>query len=167
MNVLQVTPWYPPQSGGIETHVKEISDRLVDQGHEVAVVTADAGNRGERRERQNGVFVRRYRSIAPNGVMHLCPQVAVAVRRADADVVHAPNYHSFPLFFAAVGIGDQRFVVTIHYHGGSESSVRNRLLSLYLPFGRWAVRRAEEAIAVSEWETEAVLNRYNTVEFTV
>jgi glycosyltransferase involved in cell wall biosynthesis len=25
---------------------------------------------------------------------------------------------------------------------------------LYLPFGRWAVRRADEVIVVSEWETE-------------
>jgi hypothetical protein len=99
--------------------------------------------------------------------MHLCPQVVVAVRQADADVVHTHNYHSFPLFFAAAGIDDQRFVVTTHYHGGSASSVRNRLLLLYLPFGRWAVRRAEEAIAVSEWETEAVLNRCKTVEFTI
>jgi glycosyltransferase involved in cell wall biosynthesis len=151
MNILQVAPRYPPQSGGVETHVKEISERPVDRGHEVTVVTADAGNEGKRRERRNGVSARRYWSIAPNSATHLCPQVAVAIRRADADVVHAPNYHSFPLFFAAVGIGDQRFVVTMHYHGRSAIPVRNRLLLLYLPFGRWAIRRADEVIAVSEW----------------
>lgn len=152
MKILQVTPRYPPQSGGVETHVKEISERLVDRGHEVTVITADAGNEGERRERRNGVSVRRYRSIAPNGAMHFCPQITAAVRRSDADVVHAHNYHSFPLFFAAVGVGDQQFVVTTHYHGGSASSIRDQLLSLYRPFGRWAVRSADEVIAVSEWE---------------
>jgi len=166
MNILQVTPRYPPQSGGVETHVKEISERLVDRGHEVTVITADAGNKGERRERRNGVSVRRYRSIAPNSAMHLCPQVVVAVRQADADVVHTHNYHSFPLFFAAAGISDQRFVVTTHYHGGSASSVRNRLLSLYLPFGGWAVRRADEVIAVSEWETEQLQSDFG-VDATV
>lgn len=154
MNILQVTPRYPPQSGGVETHVKETSERFSKRGHEVTVVTADAGNKGRRRERRNGVTVRRYRSIAPDGAMHVCPQITAAVWRSDASVVHAHNYHSFPLLFAAVGAGDRRFVVTTHYHGGSANPVRNRLLSLYRPLGRWAVRRADEVIAVSEWEQD-------------
>lgn len=154
MKILQVTPRYPPQSGGVETHVREISERLVDRGHEVTVITADAGPESERQERRNGVTVRRYRSLTPNGAIHFCPQITAAVRRANVDVVHAHNYHSFPLFFAAVGVGDQQFVVTMHYHGGSANSLRDRLLSMYRPFGRWAVRRADKVIAVSEWESE-------------
>lgn len=152
MKILQVTPRYPPQSGGVETHVREISERLVDCGHDVTVITTDAGADGFRRERRNGVRVRRLRGVAPGGAMHICPQVTRAVRQADADVVHAHNYHSFPLFFAALGVGDRRFVVTPHYHGASASSVRDRLLSLYQPLGRWAVRRADRVVAVSEWE---------------
>lgn len=154
MKILQVAPRYPPQSGGVETHIKEISERLVGRGYEVTVITADAGNGGERRERQKGVSVRRYRSVAPNGAMHFCPQITAVVRQSDIDVVHAHNYHSFPLSFAAIGVSDRQFVVTTHYHGGSASSIRDRLLSLYRPFGRWAVRRADEVIAVSEWEQE-------------
>jgi glycosyltransferase involved in cell wall biosynthesis len=152
MKILEVTPRYPPQPGGVEIHVKEISERLVEHGHEVTVITADAGKEGERRERRNGVSVRRYRSLAPNGAMHFCPQITPAVRKSNEDVIHAHNYHSFPLLFAAAGIGDRRFVVTTHYHGRSADSTRDRLLSLYRPFGRRAVRRADEVIAVSEWE---------------
>jgi glycosyltransferase involved in cell wall biosynthesis len=63
-------------------------------------------------------------------------------------------------------VGDQRFVVTTHYHGGSASSVRDRLLSLYRPFGQWAVRRADEVIAVSEWEQERLREDFD-VEATV
>ncbi|WP_256545628.1 glycosyltransferase family 4 protein [Halobellus inordinatus] len=161
MKILQVTPRYPPQSGGVEMHVKEISERLVARGHEVTVVTADANAEGERRERRNGVLVRRYQSVAPGDSIHLCPQITTAVRRSDPDVVHAHNYHSFPLFFTALGIGSQRFVVTTHYHGASASSVRDRLLSLYRPFGRWAVRRADEVIAVSEWEEEQLASDFD------
>lgn len=166
MKILQVTPRYPPQSGGVETHVKEISERLVERGHRVTVVTADAGEGGDRREERNGVRVRRYRSLAPDGTMHVCPQIAPVVRDSDADVVHAHNYHSFPLFFAALGIGDRRFVVTTHYHGGSASSFRDRLLSLYRPFGRWAVRRADAVIAVSEWEKGQLVSDFG-VDATV
>ncbi|RDI70459.1 glycosyltransferase family 4 protein [Halopelagius longus] len=166
MKVLQVTPRYPPQSGGVETHVREISERLVERGHDVTVVTADAGDGGFRRERRNGVRVRRYRSVAPGGAMHVCPQVTAAVRRSDADVVHAHNYHSFPLFFAALGVGDRRFVVTPHYHGGSADSLRDRLLSLYRPLGRRAVRRADAVVAVSDWERERLADDFG-VDATV
>jgi glycosyltransferase involved in cell wall biosynthesis len=154
MNVLQVTPRYPPQSGGVETHVREVSTRLADRGHDVTVVTADAAGTGRRRERRDGVTVRRYRSVAPGNAMHVCPQVASAVRRSDADVVHAHNYHSLPLSFAALGAGKRRLVATPHYHGESASSVRNRLLTLYRPVGGWALRRADAVVAVSEWERE-------------
>ena len=166
MKLLQVTPRYPPQSGGVETHVRELAERLVERGHDVTVLAADAGDSGFRRERRNGVRVRRYRSLAPGGAMHVCPQLAAAVRRADADVVHAHNYHSFPLLFAALGAGDRPFVVTTHYHGASADSVRDRLLSAYRPVGGWAVRRADAAIAVSEWERERLAADFG-VEATV
>jgi len=154
MKILQVTPRYPPQSGGVETHVRQISERFVDRGHEVTVLTADARKEGERRECRDGVRIQRYPSIAPNDAIHVCPHIAVAVRRSEADVVHAHNYHSFPLFFAALGVGDRPFVVTTHYHGGSASSLRDLLLSAYRSVGRWAVRQADDVIAVSEWERE-------------
>lgn len=161
MKILQVTPRYPPQSGGVETHVKEISERFVDRGHEVTVVTADAGKNGERRERRNGVLVRRYRSVAHDDSMHICPQIMMTVRRSDADVVHAHNYHSFPLLFAALGVGDRRFVVTTHYHGESANSVRDWLLLLYRPFGQWTVRCADDVIAVSGWEKEQLSSDFD------
>ncbi len=177
MDILQVTPRYPPQSGGIETHVKEISERLVDRGHNVTVLTADAGDGGTHRECRNGVHVRRYQSISPNNTIHFCPQILAAVWNYDSDIVHAHNYHSFPLFFAALGVGERPFVATAHYHGESASPTRNRLLSLYRPFGRYAVRAADKLIAVSEWEatqltadfgTDAMVipNGLNTERFT-
>ena len=43
-------------------------------------------------------------------------------------------------------------VATPHYHGTSDNDLRDRLLSLYAPLGRWALRRASAVIAVSEWE---------------
>jgi len=69
-------------------------------------------------------------------------------------VIHAHNYHSLPALFAALGAADARFVVTPHYHGGSAGALRDRLLSLYRPFGGWALRRADRVVAVSDWERE-------------
>ncbi|MFC4551261.1 MULTISPECIES: glycosyltransferase family 4 protein [Halorussus] len=155
MRILQVTPRYPPHAGGVETHVSELAERMVARGHEVTVFAADAGGDVSRRETRNSVDVRRFRGFAPGGAFHVAPGVVRAVRRANPDVVHAHNYHSLPAFFAALGAGARtRLVVTPHYHGGSASGFRDRLLSLYRPLGGWALRRADEVVAVSEWERD-------------
>jgi glycosyltransferase involved in cell wall biosynthesis len=152
MDILQVTPKYPPHNGGVETHVAEISERLAARGHDVTVFAADAGDDVPRQHVREGVRVRRFRGFAPGGAFHVAPGIGPAVRQADPDVIHAHNYHSLPAFFAALGASDARFVVTPHYHGGSASDFRDRLLSLYRPLGGWALDQADEVIAVSEWE---------------
>ena len=165
MRVVQVAPRYPPHTGGVETHVKEISERLVERGHEVTVHVADAGDVPSR-ETRNGVEVRRHRAIAPDGAFHVAPGIAASVRRARADVVHAHNYHSLPLALAALGVSDARFVVTPHYHGASADPLRDRLLDLYRPVGRRALRRADDVVAVSEWERDRLRDDFG-VEATV
>lgn len=152
MKILQVSPRYPPHTGGVETHVREISERLVERGYEVTVLTADAGGDVKRRETRNGVEVRRHRGLAPGGTFHVAPGIYRGVRREDADVVHAHNYHSLPMLFAALAVRKEKFVVTPHYHGGSASDLRNVMLDTYRPLGQWALGRADEVIAVSEWE---------------
>ena len=176
MKILQVTPRYRPHTGGVETHVAELSERLVARGHDVTVFAADAEEGLPRRETRDGVRVRRFRGFAPGGAFHVAPGIAPAVRRVAPDVIHAHNYHSLPVFFAALGTefgasaggGGEgpRFVVTPHYHGGSASGFRDKLLSLYRPLGGWALDRADELIAVSDWERDRLRADFG-VEATV
>lgn len=154
MKIVQVVPRYPPRTGGVETHVKEVSERLVERGHDVVVVTADDGSDVEMRETRGGVEVIRHASFAPSGAFHIAPGILRTLRRYETDVVHAHNYHSLPVLFATIGAGNARFVVTPHYHGGSASSFRDCLLSLYRPVGRSVLRRADDVVAVSDWERE-------------
>jgi glycosyltransferase involved in cell wall biosynthesis len=158
VRILQVTTRYPPHTGGVETHVAELAEGLVDRGHEVTVLTADARSAdAPRRQRRRGVRVIRHRGVAPGGAFHVAPGIVQSVRESDADLVHAHNYHSLPLLFAASGNergSDVPFVATPHYHGASASGVRDRLLSLYRPVGGWALRRADAVVAVSDWERE-------------
>lgn len=156
MKILQVTPRYPPRSGGVETHVQEISERLVERGHDVTVVTADLGPDVQAEETRNGVEVRRFHGLAPGDAYHVAPRIYPAVRDLDADVVHAHNYHALPALFAALAVDDDPFVVTPHYHGESASAFRTRLLSLYRPLGGRALRTADRVVAVSEWERDQI-----------
>lgn len=162
MKICQVTPRYPPHAGGVETHVRQISEHLADCGHEVIVVSADATTDVQSVERRNGVTIRRHQSLSPNSAFHIAPRIARTVQRVEADVIHAHNYHSLPVLFAALGLQNEQFVVTPHYHGGSASLLRDRLLSLYYPFGKWVLRRADAVIAVSEWERERLQADFGT-----
>jgi glycosyltransferase involved in cell wall biosynthesis len=183
MRVAFVTSRYPPFTGGVETHVQRLAEGLVAAGHDVVVHTADrpalpggtrdAGHDDDpppARESRNGVRVRRHRSLAPGGAFHVAPGVAPAVRREDADLVHAHNYHSLPVLFAALGLAtgtpEVPLVVTPHYHGGSASGVRDRLLAAYRPVGGWALARADAVIAVSDWERRRLAADFG-VEATV
>lgn len=152
MKIVQITPQYTPNIGGVETHVESISERLAERGHEVVVLTADRGRDVPTTEYRNGVQIRRHRSFAPGGAFHIAPTITPSIRRNDGDIIHAHNYHSLPALFAAVGVNDSRFVVTPHYHGESASGLRNRLIRAYQPLGRWMLNNADEIVAVSNWE---------------
>lgn len=154
MRVVQVAPRYPPRTGGVETHVHELATRLARRGHDVTVLTADAGPDVAATETRDGVRVRRHRGVAPGGAFHVAPGLLGTIRRTPADVVHAHNYHSLPLAFAALAHAADAFVATPHYHGGSASSVRNALLAAYRPVGARALGRADAVLAVSDWERE-------------
>ena len=43
MNIIQITPFYPPHLGGMENVVKEISENLAKRDHQVTVFTSDIG----------------------------------------------------------------------------------------------------------------------------
>lgn len=167
MRVAQVTTRYPPHTGGVETHVAEISERLVGRGHDVTVLTADATDGLKATERRNDVLIRRHRGFEPGGAFHIAPGIVRTLRRLDVDVIHAHNYHSLPLLFAALAVGSPRFVVTPHYHGASADSMRDQLLSLYRPFGGWALHRADVAVAVSEWERDRLRRDFGIKATTI
>ncbi|WP_226038876.1 glycosyltransferase family 4 protein [Natrinema sp. DC36] len=152
MRILFITHRYPPHTGGIETHVQEMATRLANCGHDITVFSADSGPNVSSENTDDGIRIRRFRSFSPGNAFYAAPQMALAIRCADADIVHAHNYHALSLFFAALGVTDEQFVVTTHYHGASASGIRDKLLSLYKPLGRWAIRQADEVVAVSEWE---------------
>ena len=40
MHILQVTPYFYPHFGGVESHVMGLSEGLINLGHEVEVVTS-------------------------------------------------------------------------------------------------------------------------------
>lgn len=70
MKILQVCPKYFPSIGGVEQHVRNISERLARE-YEVTVFATDPSGELPKEETINGVLVRRFKSFSPSGAYHV------------------------------------------------------------------------------------------------
>ncbi len=152
MKIVQVCPRYRPDIGGVETHVQEISERLEKRGFEVEVLCTDPTGKRRKSEMINGVYVRRFRSFAPNNAFFFAPQIYLYLKMVKCDLIHAHSYHALPAFFAAMAKDGRRLVFTPHYHGRGHTPFRNFLLKPYKLMGSKIFNSADKVIFVSLYE---------------
>ncbi|MCD6100371.1 MAG: glycosyltransferase family 4 protein [Candidatus Marinimicrobia bacterium] len=164
MKIIQVCPRYYPDIGGVETHVKEISERLAKRGFEVEVVCTDPARKHPKEDVINGVRVRRFRSIAPNDAYFLAPQIYFYLKKAKCDVIHAHNYHALPAFFAGLAKNGRRFIFTPHTFGFPTTFPRNIFHKVYKVFGRFMFNAADKIVSVSKIEEEWLKNIFKVPE---
>ena len=155
MKICQVSPRYAPHTGGVETQVQEVSERLAARGHEVTVETAGRTQDLPKQERQNDVTVRRHYGLSPNEAFHFAPQLANPRLWEEHDVLHVHNVHALS-FSCAVFSSRTPTVATTYYHGHSASEFRDRLLDAYRPVLRRALESVDEVVSVSQWERRQV-----------
>jgi glycosyltransferase involved in cell wall biosynthesis len=160
MNIIQVCPRYFPDIGGVETHVQEISERLVKRGHQVEVVCTDPRGVHPKQDCIHGVRVRRFRSFAPHDAYFIAPGMLPYIRTHDAEILHAHGYHAFPALFASMAVNGKKFIFTPHYHGRGHTQFRNILLKGYDIFAKRIFYKAEKIICDSEYERELVTKKF-------
>lgn len=162
MRVAQVCARYSPFVGGVETHVRMISERLKSRGLDVEVLTTDPTWRLPNRSVVNGVTVRRFRSVAPADSYFFSPGLYEYLREASADydLVHAHSYHSFPSLFAAIAKGKTPLVFTPHYHGTGHTLVRSLAHIPYRRIGSVIFDRSDRIICVSNHELKLLAAKF-------
>ena len=160
IKIAMVCPGYYPDIGGVETHVREISERLVRHGFDVEVVCTDPGGKYPHKDHLNGVRITRFGSFGPKNTFCLAPQMYFYLKNRDFDIVHAHNYHALPALFASAA-AKGRFFFTPHYHGKSHSPLRDLLLKPYRPAGGSIFKRAEKVICVSRYEMKLIENDFD------
>jgi len=159
MRILQVSPRYYPPIGGIEEHVKNVSERLAKK-HEVTVFACDPSGKLPKQEAINGVLVERFRSLCPSNAYYISPGMAKRLKQSEFDVVHGHSFHALPLYFAR-NAKAKRFIVTPHYHRHGHTTFRDFLIRLYRPsFGRRIFDQASRVIAVSEYEKRLLIDDF-------
>ncbi|MGH7667998.1 MAG: glycosyltransferase [Gemmatimonadaceae bacterium] len=156
LRVLQVGKFYPPDEGGMETHLEGLCRHMRDRAR-VDVLVA-ARSRRTVHEVVGGVSVTRVGTWATIRSAPLCPDLRRLIRDSRADVVHLhhPNPSAFLSYLASGYRG--RLVVTYH-----SDVVQQRLLNVVFdPIVRAVLRRADAIIVSSQeyLDTSTMLERY-------
>jgi len=166
MKIAHVCPRYYPYIGGVNTHVKEISERLVKRGYEVEILTTDPSGILPVEEEINGVRVRRFKSWAPSESYYF----SMALKRylvensENYDVVHTHSYHAFPSLYAAQAKGRNKLVFTPHYHGTGHTFLRKLLHIPYKYVAKTIFDKADQIICVSNYERQLITKRFKVSE---
>jgi glycosyltransferase involved in cell wall biosynthesis len=160
MKIIMVCPRYHPDIGGVETHVKEISERMVKRGHIVEVVCTDPHGIHPEKDLINGVHITRFRSFAPNDAYFFAPQMVFYLKKCEGSLLHAHGYHAFPALFAAMAAQGKKLIFTPHYHGKGHTWFRNVLLMGYDRIAKRIFYRADKIICDSEYEKKLVTKKF-------
>jgi glycosyltransferase involved in cell wall biosynthesis len=139
--------------GGVEEHVKNISERLAKK-FEVTVFTTDPCGDLPKEELINDVKVRRFKSWAPSEAYYFSRSLKhYLMETSDCfDIVHAHNYSAFPALYAAQAKSRNKLVFTPHYHGDGHTFFRSLLHIPYKFLGKRIFRNADKIICVSNYE---------------
>ena len=160
MRVLMVTPRFLPDTGGVETHVAEVSRRVAAGGHRVRVLTTDLSGRRPAAEVVDDVEVRRVRAWPRGADYYFAPDLYPAVSKGDWDVVHVQSYHTLVAPLAMAGSLSASIPYVLTFHGGGHSSrVRNALRTPQLLLLRPLLVRAAGLVAVAAFEIDDYASR--------
>lgn len=153
MRVLQLAKFYPPERGGIESIVHELTEGLNAAGCPTDVLCAHRQRCSVDGRAPAGYRVVRAGSLGSLLSTSLSPTLPSWLARlaGDYDVIHAhmPN----PMAAWALWRVRPRARLVLHWH--SDVIRQQRALRLYEPLQRWLLARADTVVATSSAYAEA------------
>lgn len=148
MRVLQVSKFYPPAQGGIETVAWELSQGLRAAGVTMNVLCANRAPRSVVERAAAGYTVWRAASFGRVLSTSVTPALAGHLARLarDHDIlhVHMPD----PAAALALWLTRPRAKLVLHWH--SDVIRQRTALKLYAPLQNWLLERADAVIATSD-----------------
>ena len=116
MRIVQVSPFFHPHAGGVESHVRALAGEFARKGHDVTVVTSRYDRSLPEEESFEGYRILRSRSW---GVVYNTPidvGTARLLRTLPADIVHIHYPPPLTAYFAVRGLRLRRTPVCLTYH---------------------------------------------------
>ncbi|MFZ2454949.1 MAG: glycosyltransferase [Candidatus Altiarchaeia archaeon] len=128
MRIAQVTKYFYPHMGGIESNALGISEGLADLGHAVLVLTSNIPG-GEQAEELSGICVLRSRSYFTAFNDPFTPGIFANLMREDYDIIHVHLPDPFNSVYALLAAKIRKKPLFVTYHA---DIIKNRWY--HLPF---------------------------------
>ncbi len=151
MHILQVTPYFYPHFGGVESHVMGLTEGLMNLGHEVEVVTSRYSRMPET-EKIKGIKVTRLPQWVNLYNTPVVTAIQEFVRRSHADVIHVHSPPPFTERFAAKGAKDAQkpLVVTHHCDLELKGFLGKMAVNVYQSLlGKYPLKMADRVISTT------------------
>ena len=116
MRILQVSPFFYPHAGGVESHVRAISGELARRGHDVTVLTSSHDRTLPEREERDGYRIVRTRPLAIAFNTPIDPRLRSAIRSIPTDIVHLHYPPPLTAYYAVRGIRKTGVPICLTYH---------------------------------------------------
>ena len=115
MKIIQLSPYFYPHLGGVESHVLELSKHLIERGHEVTVITTQLEGT-KKKEIYDGVTIERVKPLSIVFKTPILHKLRDAMLDKDCDIIHG---HSPPPLTCFLGLRASQkmgvpFVLTYH-----------------------------------------------------
>jgi glycosyltransferase involved in cell wall biosynthesis len=168
VRIAQVSPWFSPHFGGVETHVRSLSKELAGRGHEVTVVTSRHDPSLPSEESMDGFRIVRVKPRLILMQMPVTPRMRSNLRELTAEVVHAHSPPPLASHYAGT-VAEERgipYVVTYHCDVDLPSAMGTFMESLYRhSFGASTLRNAARVVVTTRTygATSRAVWRYDPV----
>ncbi|HET9986407.1 MAG TPA: glycosyltransferase family 4 protein [Longimicrobiales bacterium] len=160
MKILQQCMYFPPEVGGLESHVYYLCRDLVRLGHEVTMVTSRSKPEAPEREVMEGINVVRTWFPGKHTLgwsLHTVASIPIYERLArEADVLHAQDFASGPPAMLAKHRFGKPLVLTLH----TSHFLRLAKKPLWRPVLRQIIASADWLLAASEELRDVGLSLY-------
>ncbi len=170
MKILQITTFFHPVTGGVETHVFNLSRELEKNGHEVEVLCSDSTKLGKRVTKSDtdyfGIKIHRFKSIASLSYYHkFFPGILRFLLKEDFDLIHIHGLRKTESYLALI-VGKLRkkpVILTTHnpFPTTSRSKFAQKFLNIHdFTVGKLFVRRFDKIITIVPSEKEKIQNLF-------
>src|SRR5436853_602664 len=166
VRIAQVSPWFSPHFGGVESHVRSRSRELARRGHEVTVVTSQHDRTLSAEETVDGFRVIRVRPRFIFMQTPITPRMRGSLRALSADVVHAHSPPPLASHYAGAVASERGIPYVVTYHCDVElpSAFGSVVESIYRrSLGADTLRNANQVIVTTRTyaATSRAIWRYN------
>jgi glycosyltransferase involved in cell wall biosynthesis len=148
MNVIHLSKFYKPYSGGLESVVADIAEGIIN--YEVSVLAADPDNLNKS-ESINGVKVIRSKELMNIASTSIAPgYIFDVIKSCKNNIIHVhlPNPMANIALFCAFLCGRDISNIVVHWH--SDIVKQQGLLKLYQPLQTWLLNKAKKIIVTSQ-----------------